>query len=709
MHRKILIDMLKHPAYQPKTWEELLTSHPILTQNASDVFSFIEELEEKQILYFLPNKTFMLAKNLFIGKFEQSSKYFGFVLSSEPSVKDLYIYHKHTNQAIHGDYVIAKEVLSGFSKNGKTEGMIIYIVEDASPRILGTLQQHQTFGFVVPDNPCYPDIFVPGKYLNNAQDQQKVVVEINQRQSKTHKGPEGEIVEILGYADEPGIDILSILKEYPIPTEFPAKVLEEANNLPDHIPNNELEHELKHRIDLRDEVIITIDSETTKDFDDAVSIKKTKDNEYLLGVHIADVAHYVKEDHPLDKEARKRGTSIYLADRVIPMLPEKLSNGLCSLNPNVTRFALSCLMKIDRNGNVTDTKICESVIKTTERMTYSDVKKIIERTDEDLLEKYRHIIEEIDLFHELSLILQTKRHHRGAIDFDFPEARVLVDKNGKAADIEIRTSDSATRLIEEFMIVCNETVSEYFSKKDVPFLYRIHEKPSTEKIERFLAFMEAIQQSVAKEELSPKVLQSILERTKDTPECEQIRHVLLRSLAKAKYSPEPKGHFGMASVYYSHFTSPIRRYPDLQIHRIIKEFLHHRLTDKRKKHYSLLLPDVANETTEAEITASRCESEVTDYKMCEYMQDKVGEIFEGKVSGVTENGIFVILPNQVEGFVPAMELDTLHDTFYFEEDVLSYVSHRQTKSYTFGTPVKVQLVHVDMIKRKVQFSLIKKE
>lgn len=705
MYKKILIDILNNPTYTPKGFEELLVTHPVLMQNSSDVFKFIEELETKQILYFLPNKTYALAKNLIIGTFEQSSKYYGFVRPTNPMLEDLYIHRKHMRGAMHGDYVVAKEIYTDFTKEGKTEGCIVCVLEDKTKRILGTYQSQHTFGFVVPDNPGYPDIFISGKNSLNAADQQKVVVEIINREQRNHKQPEGRIVEILGYKEEKGVDVLSIIMNYPISIEFPEEVLQEAEELPDEIPEEELAKELKHRADLRNEVIITIDGENTRDFDDAISISKTEDGHYLLGVHIADVTHYVKEHSPLDKEALKRGTSIYLVDRVIPMLPEKLSNGLCSLKPQVVRFALSCSMKINQNGDVVDSKIYESVIKTTEKMTYSDVKKLIERTDENLQKKYHHILKDIDLFYELSLILQKKRHHRGSIDFDFPEARVIIDENGKPIDIEIRTFDSATRLIEEFMIVTNETVSEFFFRKEIPFLYRIHEKPPTEKAERFLDFMTIINQPIV-EELSPKVMQNILEQSKDKPEYEQISHVMLRSLAKARYSHEAKGHFGMASSYYSHFTSPIRRYPDLQIHRIIKEYLHQQLNEKRIKHYEDILPDIAKATTECEITASRCESEVTDYKICEYMLDKIDEEYEGKVSGVTDNGIFVILPNQIEGFVPAMELDSDLDTFYFEEDLLAYVSHNRTKTYTFGTPVKIKVVEVDMIKRKIHFSLV---
>lgn len=706
MYKKILIDILNHPDYHPKTLDELLNCNPILLKNKFDVLVFMEELKEKQILYRLPDNTYALAKNLYIGKFEQYSRYFGFVVTANPSLKDLYIPQENINNAFHGDYVIAKEVLNGFS-NGKKEGVIIYVIEDEHLQILGTLFHNQDYGIVVPDNISYRNIFIPRYNLKNAQDKQKVVVEITKRPTNLNKMPEGKIVEVLGYPTDPGVDILSIVKQYSIRTEFPHEVIKEIENLPDAIPENELKEELKHRIDLRDEIVITIDGEDTKDFDDAISIKKIDKDKYLLGVHIADVAHYVKEDSFLDKEARKRGTSVYLVDRVIPMLPEKLSNGLCSLNPKVDRFALSCFMEIDKKGNVLDSKICETVIRVTERMTYANVKKIIEREDNELIQKYKHILQEIDLFYELSRILKNKRKDRGAIDFEFPEAKVIINEQGKPVDIVVKTSDVATQLIEELMIVCNETVSEFFTKKNIPFLYRIHEKPSAEKIEHFLKFMEAINYPVKEKEISPKVLQNILENAKDKPEYSQICYVILRSLTKAKYSPDAKGHFGLASAYYSHFTSPIRRYPDLQIHRIIKEYLHGRLTDERKAHYKQILNDVAYESTEREITASSCEWDVKKYKMCEYMLDKIGQVFEGTVSWVTENGIFVVLPNQVEGFIPAENLDTEKDIFYFEKNLLSYISSDKNKIYTFGTPVKVKVENIHLLKQKIQFSLIK--
>lgn len=703
VYKRVLIDILNDPTYVPKSFEELLIMHPVLMQNSSNVFKFIEELENRQIVYFLPNKTYVLANDLVIGVFEQFNKHFGFVRPTKTSLEDLYIHRKHINGAIHGDYVVAKEIYTNYTKDGKTEGSIIYIVEDKTTCIIGTYQSQNTYGFVVPDNKGCPDIFIPGRNSLNALDQQKVIVEITSREQSDGRHPEGRIIEVLGYKNEAGVDILSIIKNYPVSTVFPDDVLNEANRLPDEIPEEELKRELKHRVDLRDDIIITIDGENTKDFDDAVSIKKTVDGCYLLGVHIADVAQYVKEGCPLDREALKRGTSIYLVDRVIPMLPEKLSNGLCSLNPRKNRYALSCTMKINSNGDVMDSKIYESVIKTAERMTYSDVEKLIEKTDKDLNNRYQHILSSIDLFYELSLILAKKRHQRGSIDFDFPEATVILNEDGKPVDVVIKAPTKATRLIEEFMIVCNETISEFFFKKNIPFLYRIHEKPSTEKAEQFMEFMNIINHPITEKDLTPKNLQMILEQSKDKPEFEQINYIMLRSLAKAKYSNEAKGHFGLANSYYSHFTSPIRRYPDLQIHRIVKEYLHHELTEKRIEHYEKILPQVAQQNTESEIAASQCESEVTNYKMCEYMLDKIGLEFEGKVSGVTKRGIFVVLPNQIEGFVPAQKLDAENNAFYFEENLLSYISDDGTKTYTFGTPVKIQVVDVNMEKQEILF------
>ncbi len=704
MYKKILIDILNNPTYIPKSFEELLIMHPVLMQNSSDVFKFVEELENKNIFYFLPDKTYVLAKNLVIGVFEQYNKHFGFVRPTKPSLEDLYIHQKNINGAMHGDYVIAKEIYTNYIGDGKTEGCIVYIIDDKPIRLVGTYQSQNTYGFVVPDNHGYPDIFVLGKNSLNASDRQKVVVEIINRERLNNRQPEGRIVEVLGFKNEKGVDILSIIKKYTVSTVFPDDVLNEVSQLPDAITEEELKEELKHRVDLRNEVIITIDGENTKDFDDAISIQKTDDGCYLLGVHIADVTHYVKEGSPLDKEALKRGTSIYLADRVIPMLPEKLSNGLCSLNPKVDRFALSCTMKINSNGDVIDSKIYESVIKTAERMTYPDVEKLIEKSDEELTKQYTYILDKIDLFYELSLILRNKRHKRGSIDFDFPEAIVILDENGKPYDIVTKTSNKATRLIEEFMIVCNETISEFFTKKNIPFLYRIHEKPSVEKIKQFIEFMNIINQPIKEKELTPKNLQKILEQSKDRQEFEQISYIMLRSLSKAKYSDKAKGHFGLANEYYSHFTSPIRRYPDLQIHRIIKEYLHNELTEARIRHYEKILSQVAQQSTEAEIMASQCEAEVTHYKMCEYMLDKIGLGFEGKISGVIEKGVFVVLPNQVEGFIPAHKLDTDDDVYYFEEDLLSFVSYDGKKTYTLGTPIKVKVIDVNMNKREILFS-----
>lgn len=708
MHKKILLELLATKGFLPKTLDEILTSRPVFMQHASDVLLFIEKLENEQILYFTTDKTYCLAKNIYIGTFEQSGQHFGFVRPVDEKQEDLYIHRRQMNGVMHGDFVAAREILTPYSKNGKTEGEIILVIEEQEKQIVGTFQDEGTFGFVIPDNRSYPDIFIAERNKNGSRNGEKVVVEITKRSRDNGRQPEGKITEILGLTGEKGVDITAIVKSYPISDTFPPEVIQETEQWEaDEISVFELEKELSVRKDLRNETIITIDGETTKDFDDAISIRKTSDSHFLLGVHIADVTHYVTEDSFLDKEALKRGTSVYLPDRVIPMLPEKLSNGLCSLNPGVNRFTLSCMMKINKNGEVVHSEIFESVIKTTERMTYTDIAKIIEQKDAGLIEKYQHIYKDIQLFHQLSLILREKRQNRGSIDFDFPEASILLNENGKAVELAIRDRNEATRMIEEFMIAANETVSEFFTKKEIPFLYRIHEKPSPEKMELFLQFMSLLGQPLSETEFTPKRLQMILNQHKGHIQYEAISQMLLRSLMKAQYSTEPKGHFGLASPYYSHFTSPIRRYPDLQIHRIIKEYLHHVLDANRIKLYQQLLPDVAKKTTNAETTAFRCEMEVLDYKICEYMMDKIGAEYEGTVSGATENGIFVKLKNQAEGFLPAEELNALEETFVFDEDLLSYISDQGNRSYTFGTPVQVKVKHVDMEKRRIRFSLVK--
>lgn len=701
-YMKVLIDILSSKEYIPLTIDKLMKQNQIFDAYKSEVQEFLTNLTKLQVIFILKDGTYALSKDVIVGRFETATPHFGFIRPNVEGEEDLFIGERNMNSSMNGDYVIAKKSFS--NKKDKTEGRIVYIVEQSTEKIVGIFEDQGNFGFVRPDNKKYPDIFIPKRNFNVAKGNYKVVVEITKRATDS-KSAEGSIVEVIGHKDKVGVDLISIIKQYNIPTEFPNDVIRECRFILGEIPPQELMSELNHRRDLRNKTIMTIDGDDTKDYDDAVSIEMTPEGHYLLGVHIADVTHYVKENAPLDKEAIKRGTSVYMPGKVIPMLPEKLSNGICSLNPKVNRFTLSCLMTIDKDGNVIKSELCESVIKTVERMTYKNVDKIIQREPE-MTEKYSHILKDIDLMYKLSLILQKKRDNRHAINFDFPEAKVILDENGKVTDIKLRHTTAATQLIEEFMIICNEVVSEVLTREEIPFLYRIHEAPSDEKEERFFDFMRIVNPDLIPVKLTQQNIREILDFYKDKPEGQQVNSVMLRSLSKAKYSSQPLGHFGLASIYYSHFTSPIRRYPDLQIHRIVKEYLRGNISDLRKRQLTLILPEVARQSTETEITAAKCEMETVRFKMCEFMSEHIGEQFEGVVSGITDNGIFISLPNTIEGFVWADDLNK-EEFYLYNEDTYSYISTVDpSRKYTFGTSVKVEVVSVDMEKKKINFTLV---
>ncbi|MCR5355852.1 MAG: ribonuclease R [Lachnospiraceae bacterium] len=567
--------------------------------------------------------------------------------------------------------------------------------------IVGTFDKAKThYGFVVPDDrKMTRDIFIPVERSMGAMDGHKVVVELTDPGSSI-KSPEGRIIEILGHVNDPGVDVLSIVKGYGLPVEFPEKVMKQAERVPDEV----LKDDMRSRLDLRDIKMVTIDSEEAKDLDDAVSLYMDGDK-YVLGVHIADVTHYVREDSALDKEALKRGTSVYLADRVIPMLPHRLSNGICSLNGGVDRLTLSCIMTFDRAGNLLDHKIAESVIRTDARMTYTAVNGIIEEHDESLMEEYKDLVPMFLLMDELAGILREKRRKRGAIDFDLKESKIVIGEDGRPVDIMSRERNSATRLIEDFMLAANETVAEHFFDEAVPFVYRVHENPDPEKIRKLEGFVcnRGISLKVKNDRVKPVEIRRLLEKIKGTPGEAVISSLALRSMQRAGYSTECSGHFGLACKYYCHFTSPIRRYPDLQVHRIIKEVLSGKFKASREEHYEKILPGVAKRSSSRERLAQEAERETDKLKKAQFMQDHIGEIFEGVISGVTDWGIYVELENTVEGLVHISKLEG--DYFYYNEDACELVGERTGKKYVLGQQVYVCVSGVDMAIRAVDFDL----
>lgn len=627
------------------------------------------------------------------GKIQGSEKGFGFLISD--MARDIYIAKEDMNSAMNKDIVLVK--IKKDQKDKKPEGKVLKIIKRGEEKVIGVLQASKDYGFVIPDDPKYSsDIYIPKEEINGAQDGQKVVVKITKWAEK-NKSPEGKIKDILGYVGEPGVDILSIAQSFDIPLKFPKKVLNEAKYIPQEIS----EKSLKDRADFRDHIIYTIDGKDSKDFDDAIEVCKNTDGTYFLGVHIADVSQYVKEASYIDKEAFKRGNSYYLIDKVIPMLPVELSNGICSLNEGVERLTLSCLMTVDQKGKVIKSEIKESVIKSKRRLVYDNVSDYLEKGIKH--ESLEGLYESLDLGKELAEILMKKREDRGAIDFDFPENEFVLNEEGHPLEVKISERRIGNKLIEEFMILANETVAETYYWMQVPFLYRIHEEPEEEKIDTLNAAIRHLDLKVkVSQELQPIEIQKLIKKVEGSPEELFVSTLALRSLQKARYSEVNDKHFGLASKYYCHFTSPIRRYADLTIHRVIKDIIHGRLSEKRIKSLEALMPLIADKTSMMERVAQSAERKVDAVKMAEYMKDHIGESFEGIISSVTNFGIFVQLQNLIEGLVSYQSMD---EYFEYDENEFCAKSTQSNKSYHMGDKVKVKCLGADLIAGTIDFEL----
>lgn len=634
------------------------------------------------------------------GTFIGHPKGFGFV-EIEGQDEDIFIPESDTGTAMHQDKV--RIIIRDDKKEGKRqEGVVVKVLERGMPEIVGTYQLNRDFGFVISDNPKFSkDIFIPRKEAAGIKNGDKVIAVITDYGSG-NKNPEGKIKENLGNIRTPGTDILAIVKSFGIPSEFPEKVMKQAQRVPDHV----LDADRDGRLDLRYLQTVTIDGEDAKDLDDAISLTKEGDI-YHLGVHIADVSNYVQYNSALDREALKRGTSVYLADRVVPMLPERLSNGICSLNQGEDRLALSCLMDIDEKGKVVSHQIAETVINVNERMCYTDVKNILEDTDEEAKKRYEALIPMFFMMKELSGILRNSRHHRGSIDFDFPESKIILNAAGKAIDVKPYEANVATKIIEDFMLMANETVAQEYCTEEIPFVYRTHDNPDPEKVESLLTLLhnQGVKIQKAKEEITPKEIQQIIESIEGLPNEAMISRLVLRSMKQAKYTTECSGHFGLAAKYYCHFTSPIRRYPDLQIHRIIKDNLRGRLMrEGRTEHYAEILDEVARQSSVCERRADEAERESDKLKKAEYMSYHLGEEFEGIISGVTGWGLYVELPNTVEGLV---HVNTLRDDYYvFDQESYELRGEMTKKVYKLGDKVSVRVADVDKMLKTVDFELV---
>ena len=634
------------------------------------------------------------------GTFIGHPKGFGFV-EIEGQHEDIFIPESDTGTAMHQDKV--RIIIRDDKKEGKRqEGVVVKVLERGMPEIVGTYQLNRDFGFVISDNPKFSkDIFIPRKEAAGIKNGDKVIAVITDYGSG-NKNPEGKIKENLGNIRTPGTDILAIVKSFGIPSEFPEKVMKQAQRVPDHV----LDADRDGRLDLRHLQTVTIDGEDAKDLDDAISLTKEGDI-YHLGVHIADVSNYVQYNSALDREALKRGTSVYLADRVVPMLPERLSNGICSLNQGEDRLALSCLMDINEKGKVVSHQIAETVINVDERMCYTDVKNILEDTDEEAKKRYDALIPMFFMMKELSGILRNSRHHRGSIDFDFPESKIILNAAGKAIDVKPYEANVATKIIEDFMLMANETVAQEYCTEEIPFVYRTHDNPDPEKVESLLTLLhnQGVKIQKAKEEITPKEIQQIIESIEGLPNEAMISRLVLRSMKQAKYTTECSGHFGLAAKYYCHFTSPIRRYPDLQIHRIIKDNLRGRLMrEGRTEHYAEILDEVARQSSVCERRADEAERESDKLKKAEYMSYHLGEEFEGIISGVTGWGLYVELPNTVEGLV---HVNTLRDDYYvFDQESYELRGEMTKKVYKLGDKVRVRVAEADKMLKTVDFELV---
>lgn len=698
--KKIIYEFICDEFYVPMKLKELAMLLQVPKDQRDELKAVMESLEAEGKVHVTQKGKYIKgeAKHL-RGIFQANARGFGFV-TVEGESEDIFIGEEDMGGAMQGDEV--EVAITKAPAGRRREGKILKILNRGTLRLVGYYQSRKNFGFVVPDNErILQDIFVPAEQSKGAVTGHKVVVELTSYGGEGKK-PEGRIVEILGHANDPGVDILSIVKAYDLPIEFPEKVLNQAERVAKPVTGADM----AGRKDVRDWQTVTIDGEDAKDLDDAITLTKEGDN-YILGVHIADVTNYVQENSALDREALKRGTSVYLADRVIPMLPHVLSNGMCSLNAGEDRLALSCIMTVDAKGNVVDHQIAETVVNVDERMSYTSVKKILEEHDEEECRRYQTLIPMFELMKELSEILRNRRHKRGAIDFDFPESKMVLDEDGTPLEIKAYDRNVATKIIEDFMLLANETVAEEYFWQEIPFVYRVHEAPDEEKMKKLITFIQnfGYTMHVPKgQEIRPKEVQKLLDKIEGSQEEAMISRLTLRSMKQAKYSPDNDGHFGLATQYYTHFTSPIRRYPDLQIHRIIKDNLRGRMTESRRAHYAKILTEVTMQASSLERRADEAERETVKLKKVQYMKKFYGEEFEGVISGITKWGLYVELPNTVEGLVHVANM--MDDHYDYDETHFQMVGTRTGKKYELGQKVKVRVTGCDTIARTIDFELV---
>lgn len=696
--KKMIYEFVCDELYVPMKTKEMAAVLQVPKSQRADLQEVLDALvSECRIEMSKKGSYFKSQGTIQYGTFTAHAKGFGFV-TIEGETEDYYISGENRGGAFHLDQVQIRPLLQRSGRRKEAE--IIKVVSHGISQLVGTYHSSKNFGFVIPDNQKFgQDVFVPKEHAQGAVTGHKVVVQLTSYGLKGKK-PEGKVIEIIGHINDPGTDIMSIVKDYDLPVEFSKKTLRQAEN----VSNEVSEADMYGRMDLRDWQMVTIDGEDAKDLDDAVSCVMEGEN-YRLGVHIADVGNYVQESSALDKEALKRGTSVYLTDRVIPMLPHRLSNGICSLNAGENRLALSCIMLINTKGQVIDHQIAETVINVNRRMSYTEVKKILEDHDEALCLEHAELVPMFERMKELAAILRKKRMKRGSIDFDFPETKIILDPYGKPLEIKPYERNTATKLIEDFMLIANETVAQEYFWQELPFVFRSHETPDPERIKKLAAFIANFGLTIHSphEDIHPKELQKLLAKIDGTPQEALIGRLTLRSMRQAKYTADCLGHFGLAAQYYCHFTSPIRRYPDLQIHRIIKDNLRGRMNERKKRHYDAILPEVAKHSSEMERRADEAERETDKLKKAEYMQEHIGEVFEGVISSITAWGMYVELPNTVEGMV---HVTAMQDDYYqYVEASCEMTGERSGRTYRLGQTVSVVCVNADKYTRMIDFKL----
>ncbi|HCL02571.1 MAG TPA: ribonuclease R [Lachnoclostridium phytofermentans] len=699
--KELLLQVITDKSYRPMKFRELASLLQVPKDERDDLKIVMDSLISDGKIMLDGNGRYKETNgNIKTGIFSGTTRGFGFVkIEGEEDEEDIFIPESETKGALNKDRV---QIAIFEEQSGRRrEGAVISVLERNVTELVGTFQRSKNFGFVIADNTKFnSDVFIPKEHTKGAVNGHKVLVQLTDYGSET-KNPEGKIIKIIGHINDPGVDVVSVILENGLPTEFPDEVMKQVERIGEEVSSAEI----GGRVDLRNLQTVTIDGEDAKDLDDAITLSK-KGDIYQLGVHIADVSNYVTEDSPLDKEALKRGTSVYLVDRVIPMIPHKLSNGICSLNAGSDRLSLSCMMEIDEKGNVVGHRIAETVINVDRRMTYTSVKKILEDHDEAEIEEYKELVPMFELMLELANILREKRRKRGSIDFDFPESKIILDSDGRPTEIKPYERNKATKIIEDFMLIANETVAEDFFWQELPFVYRTHENPDIEKIQKLSVFINnfGYTMRIGQEEIHPKELQKLLIKIDGKPEEALISRLTLRSMKQAKYTTSCDGHFGLSTKYYCHFTSPIRRYPDLQIHRIIKENLRGGLKEKRINHYESILNGVAKQSSLAERRADESEREVEKLKKVEYMSQFIGQTFEGVISGLTSWGMYVELPNTVEGMI---RLADMHDDYYiYDEEHYLLTGEHTKRTYKLGEAVVIRVEDTDKLMRTINFSIV---